>query len=387
MQTFQCSCKNHPILFFENTHCVSCGRLTGFSEKLQAVVAFDLLESPSDSPSHTGQTKPEFYSCDADPNQRYRKCANFSQHGVCNGMLRDDELENNDQGLCFYCHFNHSIPDLSIPENIQHWRKLETAKRRTLYTLQRLALPIPDRIQDAENGLVFHFLADKISADHFREPLQNQKPVYTGHNAGEITINLSEADDVARNRARVSMNERYRTLLGHFRHEIGHFYWDQLVAKNESALTLFRESFGDERLDYQQALQAHYEQGADPNWPQQFISAYASSHPWEDWAETWAHYLHIVDTLETAKSYGVELQAESVQTDEAELAQTPLADSDSENASPSYSDISGTIETWTKFSVMFNSLNRSMGLQDAYPFVINDAVKKKLNVVHSIIHM
>ncbi|VUD67344.1 hypothetical protein TDB9533_03746 [Thalassocella blandensis] len=358
MQTFQCTCKNRPVLFFENTVCIACGRLTGYSEKLHAVVAF----TPCD------QT--DFFLCDADPDTRYKKCANFHQHSVCNGMLSEAELENNPQELCYYCHFNHAIPDLSISENIALWRKLETAKRRTLYTLQGLSLPIPDRVEDPANGLMFKFLADKSSEDHFREPLENQSTVYTGHNAGEITINLSEADDVARHRTRVSMNERYRTLLGHFRHEIGHFYWDQLVAEHPDALALFRSTFGDEQLDYQQALKTHYEKGEQKDWSQQFISAYASSHPWEDWAETWAHYLHMVDTLETAQHYGVRLDAAEVNHHQIDSANT---------------DIHQTIEVWTTFTVMFNSLNRSMGLQDAYPFIISDAVSEKLNTVHRII--
>ncbi len=370
MQTFRCSCSHKPVLFFENSKCMSCGRLTGFSERLKKVVAFDLTD---------GEGR---YICDADENRVYRKCKNFQEYGVCNGMLCEEEFKSSELGLCYSCHFNHSIPDLSIPANIGHWRKLETAKRRTIYTLQRLSLPIPDRRQDPENGLLFHFLADRISDDHFREPIPFQPIIYTGHNAGEITINLSEADDVARHRARLSMNERYRTLLGHFRHEIGHFYWDHLIASNPSKLAIFREAFGDERLDYSKALQAHYDSGANKQWEQHYISAYASAHPWEDWAETWAHYLHMVDTLETAKCFGVYMESPASDEPGTKVDNLNLPQ---ENTISVDGEIATTMSAWIKFTVMFNSLNRSMGLADAYPFVIGKSVRQKLDVVHSII--
>src|SRR6202011_5238904 len=40
------------------------------------------------------------------------------------------------------------------------------------------------------------------------------------------------------------------------------------------------------------------------------VTPYASAHPWEDFAETWAHYFHMVDTLETATAFGLRLRPE-----------------------------------------------------------------------------
>lgn len=164
---------------------------------------------------------------------------------------------------------------------------------RLLYNLFRLRLPVVGRDEDAEFGLCFAFLADPTA----------ERRVHTGHENGLITLNVAEADHSAREEMREEMGETYRTLLGHFRHEIGHFYWDRLVARS-AWLDRFRQLFGDERQDYAQALARHYAEGAPADWQQRFVSAYASVHPWEDWAESWAHYLHMMDTLETASDFG-----------------------------------------------------------------------------------
>ena len=60
--------------------------------------------------------------------------------------------------------------------------------------------------------------------------------------------------------------------------------------------------------DYAAALSSHYQIGAPAGWEEDFITAYAASHPWEDWAETWAHYLQILDGLETCEGLGIEVQ-------------------------------------------------------------------------------
>ena len=99
------------------------------------------------------------------------------------------------------------------------------------------------------------------------------------------------------------MNEPYRTLLGHFRHETGHFTWNKLV-RDGGRLGGFRAVFGDEREDYAAALQAQLRAGATARTGSSPLSAPTpASHPWEDFAECFAHYLHIVDTLETARSF------------------------------------------------------------------------------------
>ena len=195
------------------------------------------------------------------------------------------------------------IPDLNIPQNIERWRKIELAKRYVFRSLMRWRLPRPNKIDDPDRGLAFDFLGDVGSntggAAH----------VLTGHDDGLITLNVAEGDDVEREKRRAALGEPYRTLVGHFRHEIGHYYWDRLVRDDSRRLEAFRAVFGDERDDYNGALQRHYSGGPPMDWSVHFISSYATSHPWEDFAETWAHYLHIVDALETARSYGINVRA------------------------------------------------------------------------------
>jgi hypothetical protein len=196
------------------------------------------------------------------------------------------------------CQLNRTIPHLETPGNLLRWQRLEAAKHRLVYGLLRFGLPLTSRAEDPQAGLAFDFLAD--SGPAFRENAQ----AMTGHSQGLITINIAEADDAERERHRQDMAEPYRTLLGHFRHEIGHYYWERLV-RGGTWLEPFRALFGDERQDYGAGLERHYAAGPRPDWSQRFVSAYAGMHPWEDWAETWAHYLHIVDTLETANAFGL----------------------------------------------------------------------------------
>src|SRR6185436_17928775 len=192
---------------------------------------------------------------------------------------------------CRSCRLDKVIPNLANAGAKEGWHRLESAKRRLLYTLIDLGLPV--------EGLAFQFLEDAPGGNK----------VFTGHEGGVITINVAEADDPFREKMRVQMGEAYRTLLGHFRHEVGHHYWERLVSQSDR-LAGFRERFGDERADYDQARQRHYEQGPPADWGTRFVSVYASMHPWEDWAETWAHYLHMTDTLETARAHGVVVRAE-----------------------------------------------------------------------------
>ena len=194
------------------------------------------------------------------------------------------------------CRLTCVIPDLAINGNREKWYRLEVAKRRLIYSLRRLGLrPFGT---SAGMDLRFEFLADS--------PEPNGPKVLTGHNEGRITINIAEADDAKARERRLTMHEPYRTLLGHFRHEIGHYYWDRLITESD-LIEPFRELFGDERQDYALALK-HYQQGPSADWQNYYVSAYASTHPWEDWAETWAHYLHMTDALETAAASGLWLR-------------------------------------------------------------------------------
>jgi hypothetical protein len=219
-------------------------------------------------------------------------CANAG-HNACNWPIKPDSHEK----YCVACRHNGTVPDLSDPVRLVKWQELESAKRRLFYSLLRWRLPLKTRVEDPEHGLIFNFLAD--------DPVTGHK-VTTGHDNGNITVALTEADDFVRERRRLQMAEPYRTLLGHFRHEVGHHFWDILV-RDGGQLEAYRAVFGDDRLDYDEALKRHYEKGAPSDWQLHHVSAYATVHPWEDFAETWAHYLHIVDTLEMAAEFGIEV--------------------------------------------------------------------------------
>jgi hypothetical protein len=205
----------------------------------------------------------------------------------------------------------------------------------------------------------------------------NGPSILTGHDNGLITINIAEADDAERERRRLSMGEPYRTLLGHLRHEVGHYFWNVLV-RDDPSIERFRLVFGDERQDYGSALQAHYADGPKDNWQDEFVSAYAGSHPWEDFAETWAHYLHIIDTLETAAAFGLRVRPSVSKGPEI----TSVIDFDPHRES----DLNRLIEAWLPLTFAVNSLNRSMGQPDLYPFVLPPAVINKLSFVHERIH-
>jgi hypothetical protein len=303
---------------------------------------------------------------------KYIPCSNREKYSVCNGMVPvDSNLE--EGNFCFACSLNEVIPDLRIDAHLPLWKHLEEAKRRTVFTLKKLKLPIPTIKQAPKNGLSFYFMADSHAKDHFQIKLPGLSPVFTGHDQGKITINLAEADEVSRVTVKNSLDEGYRTLLGHFRHEIGHFYWDVLVQNNAPLLEECRATFGDDRLDYQEAMKQHYSNGAAADWPDHFVSAYATMHPWEDWAETWSHYLHMVDCLSTAESHDlIRLRKPKNAATGSELVYAM--------------EIDKLVFSWMEFSVKLNALNRSMGLEDAYPFVLNASVRKKLAFIHKVIN-
>jgi hypothetical protein len=296
--------------------------------------------------------------------QTYRFCAN-AQFDVCNWMIESSAPD----ALCVACRHNRTIPDTRFVNNVIAWRKIEMAKHRLFYSLMRLKLPIEDRDYAGRERLAFDFLASP--------PASFGSRVMTGHDNGLITVALEEADDAERERRRTMMHEPYRTLLGHFRHEVGHFYWDVLV-RDGGRIDSFRRVFGDESFDYGAALQAYYANGAPPNWQDNFISAYATAHPWEDFAETWAHYLHIVDTLEMANAFGLYVHPQLARPGElnAQVNFDPYA----------ARDASVLIDAWVPLSNALNSLNRTMGLNDIYPFILSPAVVNKLSAIHNLVH-
>jgi hypothetical protein len=356
MKLFKCDHCGQPV-YFENTFCVQCNASLGFDPRRMDLVALQPAENNSytifDSKGNANPSAP-----------RYKYCSN-KQYNVCNWLLA-----NNSEGeFCIACDLNHTIPDLSKPDNLEKWTRIEVAKHRLVYSLLRFKLPVISKTQDEDRGIAFDFLADENKKDG--------KPLLTGHDHGLITLNIDEANDAIREMARNQMDEVYRTVLGHFRHEIGHYYWDQLI-KNSDRLQLFRNLFGDETTDYAEALKQHYNKPVSNAWSEKFISAYASAHPWEDWAETWAHYMHIVDTMETAYSFGMTLSPRSADAENDMSARL--------NIDPyTTKSIDDIIERWIPLSFVMNSLNRAMGMKDSYPFVINEAVKEKLNFIHETI--
>ena len=225
-------------------------------------------------------------------------------------------------------------------------------------------------------GLAFDFLKDA-----------GEQKVWTGHSDGLITINIAEADDPFREKMRIQLGETYRTLLGHFRHEIGHYYWDRLI-RDSRWLSRFRALFGDEQIDYEQAKQKHYG-GGPGDWQQRFVSQYASMHPWEDWAETWAHYLHMVDTLETARCYGLSIRPPTTEGPDGEALLSPRTAADASVAARrldlhSFDDL---MAGWVPLTIALNSLSRSMGLPDTYPFILSTPAIEKLAFVHNVVEL
>ncbi len=375
MRTFQCSCKGQPTLFFESNLCIACNRTVGIDDKFNQVEPYNLDE-----------VNGEFFKA-AQPKIRYQKCDNNAQFKTCNGMVNLNTfvpVADKDEMLCFACRFNETIPDLTIVEHIPLWKKMEKAKRRALYTLNALPVSLRNLSQDPENGLSFDFTTDRNVKDHFVTKLAGHEAVFTGHDFGHITINLAEADDVARSSTKIAMGEHYRTLLGHFRHELGHYYFDQLIANSPKKHALCKQYFGDDELDYKKALDKHYEKGAPENWHETFISEYATMHPYEDWAETWAHYMHIIDTLETAQNFSITGKTSGSAVNNEEVGELYLPQD--QYYFSVQTPISKILDTWMDFSVILNSLNRSMGLDDAYPFVLTQSVRKKLSFIHHAIH-
>ncbi len=343
MRLFKCPACSQ-MLYFENTSCMQCGHTLGYE--------------PSTSCMRALEQQGALWG---DSDKQWRFCANAGQD-ACNWLIP----ANNTDTYCVACRHNHVVPDLSNLDNLARWRALEVAKHRLFYTLLRFGLPLATRQQDPQHGLAFDFLAETRA----------QPKVLTGHDNGLITIALKEGDDAERERMREQMGEVYRTPLGHFRHEVGHHYWDILVG-GTAYLEPFRAMFGDERADYAQALRDHYGHAHKPGWQEYFVSEYATSHPWEDFAETWAHYLHIVDTLEMAGSFGVSIHPK--------LSRAAGLQADIDFDPYREGDMAVIVDAWLPLAFAVNNLNRSMGHADLYPFVLSPKVIEKLGFIHDLV--
>lgn len=326
MKNFTCSCGQ--LLFFENTRCLSCNKDVGFDPVQMSMYPIEV----------------DTLNC------LPKVCKNRVDFDVCNWMVTQS-----DASYCMSCELNQTIPNLLRKDRRRWWKSLEHAKRRLIYSLLSLGLPVKGRSVEP-NGLAFQFIEDKRT-----DPGVAEEYVTTGHLQGLITINITEADDVTREISRAFAGELYRTLLGHFRHESGHYYFDKLI-NNEESREKFRGLFGDERVDYKAALSQYYANKSTLRGNRDYISVYAQSHPFEDWAEVWSHYLHMIDTLETAADYNLEQGAEH------------------------FDEFAETLAKWAELAMVLNSLNRSMGLEDAYPFILAGKTLKKLRFVHDLIY-
>jgi hypothetical protein len=349
MKLFKCP-HCGQVLFFENVKCERCGHRLGYIPDADVLTALD----PEDGGTWRS-LGPDTAS--------YRFCSN-AEFDVCNWLIP----AGSPASRCVACRHNRTIPNLNRPGAQLAWQKLEDAKHRLFYQLLRLRLPTPVQ-GEAEEPLVFDFLADP--------PTPDGPKVMTGHDDGLITIALAEADDAERERRRASMGEPYRTILGHFRHEVGHFYWDVLV-RDGTRLAECRAVFGNDEEDYGEALQRHYDKGVPSNWQENYISSYATTHAWEDFAETWAHYLHIIDTLEMARSLGMTVRPA------VDQAGVLAADAQVDVYQPG--EFTPLVRTWLPLSFAMNSVNRCMGQTDLYPFVLSPAVEKKLGFIHWLLH-
>ena len=365
-RAFTCTC-GQPI-FFRNSVCLGCGKALGYDAVRGKLLPLEPDEEPGWWRSAENVARP----------RRYRRCDNLASPAACNWLIPASSKAGSTVGLCLCCRLTRTLPDLGTPEHADWWHRIERAKRRMVSSLLALRLPVVPRSEDPVKGLAFDILVT----------LPGGPPVVTGHADGVITLDACEADDATREQRRALLREPYRTLLGHLRHESGHYFWQRLV-DGTPWIEPFRAVFGDERTDYAQALQNHYNNGAPPDWSSRHVSAYASSHPWEDWAETWAHYLHMRDTLGTARGFGI-------RGDRVELAcelygPEALADGPLDGGGgPPVLDATDErfllwLNHWLQLTVALNEISRSMGVADFYPFVLSRPAVRKLHLVHRII--
>ena len=345
MRTFRCSCGNQ--LFFDNSVCMKCKHDVGWCPVCEAI---------------TDVTTNEGAFCCSCCHTSVVKCSNYAANNVCNRFVASDASQGS-QGqtskgvFCDCCRFNRTIPDLSVQGNREKWYRLEAAKRRVLYDLKMLEFPFGTEQDGVKPGLAFEFKADSIPGRVYRGMAGGQK-VFTGHDNGVITINIQEADPIQRETLRVHMGEAHRSLLGHFRHEFGHYIWDVLVKDQRE--NDFVALFGDHHNpEYDAALKIYYEKGPKPNWLLNYVSAYATMHPWEDFAETFSLYLDMTSGLDTAYHGGL------------------IGDG-------SLTDVEKMAKSYQELGIALNEMNRSNGLLDFLPEVIAGPVREKLRFIHGL---
>lgn len=299
--------------------------------------------------------------------EEWLRCTQHAPLG-CN-WLAPAEYDVAARGRCLADSLIRRKPDADDTVAREKLAPTAVALRRLVYQLVDLGLPV-DPYWRRDGGLAFDLLSSYSTGEK----------VLIGHANGVITIDLVESLDAYRESLRVRLGEPYRTMLGHFRHEAGHYYQSILVETGSGAaryLDRCRQLFGDERSSYADALTRHYQTGAPPNWQESFISEYATMHPWEDFAECFAHYLHITDTLDTASEAGMVLHADRVRfAGPRDIA--PLT---------SYAEapIEHLLFDWRWIALFFNRVNMAMGKDPLYPFQITAPVADKLGFVHTVV--
>ena len=341
MKVFQCGYCLHP-LYFENASCEKCGHLCGYRSEGRTMLTFDHISLPLISDREK---------------TAYKFCQNHA-HGVCNWVI---PLESTDK-FCSACKLNRTIPVLRNAKNFKKWQHLEIAKHRLIYQLQKIGLPLPSKMENEDDGLCFDFVSRAMDPK-----------LMTGHARGVITILISEANNAEREKRRKALDEPYRTLIGHLRHEVGHYFWKRLIFTNQKVLDEYRAIFGDERLSYADSLEAYYKKPNDNNWQANFISQYATAHSWEDWAETWAHYLHIMDMEETAFFFKLKVGMDN--ETETKVSVDPY----------SVQNFDEIVKTSVPLTFAVNSISRAMGHQEVYPFTLTPSIIDKLKFIHKLL--
>ena len=333
------------FVFFENDGCLRCRSPLGYVHRRRDVIALT-------------EVAPDRLVEVANPVGLWQRCATQKVTG-CNWLVPAGA-----PAMCESCVLTRTRPADDDEAGLDEFVRAEMAKRRLVFQLAELGLPLDRRDESIGQGVVFDLLSSAATK------------VITGHDDGVITLDLAEADDEHREQLRHQLNEPYRTLLGHFRHEIGHYYWPLLV-HDPVLLEACRALFGDDREDYAAAVQHHYEGHSDRRqaWGDTYISRYATMHPYEDWAETFAHYLHILDTLQTADSFGLT-------GPEHKKAPGPDADPTRPDGSRSFGEL---VDHWLETSYALNQINRSMGHDDLYPFILAPTVIRKLAFVDRLV--
>jgi hypothetical protein len=357
---WRCQC-GRPV-FFRNSRCPGCGTPLGFVPETGSLL-------PLEAGAVAGSWRTFGSAARAPGGALYWRCSNLDSAAGCNWLIASADGQRPEQVLCRACRLNRTLPDLTRKQHRLWWRRIELAKRRLVASLIALGLPVASRVdEDPARGLAFDLLHEDET--HAR--------VLSGYRDGIVTLNIEEADEARRQRVRAVLHQPSRTLLGHLRHDIGRYYWQRLVAGGPWHAP-FRELFGDERQDDARSPQQIHAQQESGDWASRHVSARAVEHPLEDWAETFAHYLQMVDALDTALGFGIDadnLELRYEPFNEASLYRRQHADA---------AAFLGFVNRWMELTGVLNELARSMGRLDFYPFVLSSDAVRKLHFVHLVV--